>query len=541
MSLYARIAALLIGFVSISVLAISWFSYRTQVDDFLRQREANAQTLTAAVARSIFSDTLEGRHTKVRSTLRAIAQTSPEIRYILLIGFDGQPFASTFPDEPPQALMKLHDDGQRQYRHRQFLLGDLEIDDFSHPLIENLDAHLHVGYDSTAFRAALDDTRRKIFWLTLGVIGLALLAAALAAQRIALPLQQLAVALRGYGDGQRFDPEKIDHSGPEVSQLVDSFAAMAAQRESAEENLRIAATAFETQEAIIITDAQSRIIRVNHAFTKITGYPAQEVIGATPAILKSGRHDRVFYERMWEALQKNGAWSGEIWDRRHDGEIYPKRLTITAVQDVAGRITHYIGNFIDISEQKRIEAHIQHLAYHDALTGLLNRLSLHERMEQVIALARRDRQRFALMLIDLDRFKEVNDTLGHHIGDQLLIQVGQRLLESVRDSDIVARLGGDEFIVVLNAIETPDTATHLAGKIVATLSEPFYIDGKVLDSSPSIGICLFPDEAETLGELIQNADVAMYEAKAQGRCRHVSFTPQMKVAVTRRMEIERKP
>ena len=527
MSLYTRIAVLLIVFVSISVLAISWFNYHAQVDSFLRQREESAQSLTAAVAKSIFSDTIEGRHAKVRATLRSIAQTSPEIRYILLIDFDGKPSASTFPDEPPQALMKRHDDGNQRHRHWKVFLGDLEIDDFSHPLIENLEAHLHIGYDSAAFRAGLDDTRRKIFWLTLGVIGLALLAASLAARRIASPLQQLAAAVQGYGNGQAFNPGKIDHSGPEVGHLVDIFSAMTAQRESMEENLRIAATAFETQEAIMITDAQARIIRVNHAFTKITGYTAQEAIGATPAMLKSGRHDRIFYERMWKALEKSGSWSGEIWDRRHDGEDFPAWLTITALKDSAGGITHHIGNFIDISEQKRAEAHIQHLAYHDALTGLPNRLSLHERMEQVIALARRDRHCFALMLLDLDRFKQINDTLGHHVGDQLLIQVGQRLLESVRDSDIVARLGGDEFVVVLNAIETPDTATYVADKIVAALSEPFHIDDKVLGSSPSIGICLFPDAAETLSELIQKADVAMYEAKRQGRGRHVNFTPQL--------------
>ena len=264
MSLYARIAALLIGFVSISVVAISWFSYRAQVEDFLRRRDASAQTLTTAVAKAIFTDTIEGRPQKVRATLRAIAQTNPEIHYILLIGFDGQPFASTFPDEPPQVLLKIDDGSTGQYQH--FLLDGLEIDDFSHSLIENLEAHLHIGYNSAAFRAALEDLRRKILWLTLGVIGLALLAAFLAARRIAFPLQQLAAAVRGYGTGQSFHPVKIERSGPEVSQLVDSFAAMTAQRESMEENLRIAAAAFDSQEAIIITDAHSRIVRVNQAF-----------------------------------------------------------------------------------------------------------------------------------------------------------------------------------------------------------------------------------------------------------------------------------
>jgi diguanylate cyclase (GGDEF)-like protein/PAS domain S-box-containing protein len=536
MTLYIRIATLLVAFVTASALALSWFSYQARVDDFLRQRADAAETLTAAIAKSVFADTLEGRRARVRTTLRAIAQTDPDIRYILLVGFDGQTFASTYPDDPPAELQALRRGAHE--RHLRLQLGGELVDDFSYELIENLDARLHVGYGTAPFDASLRAAREKTLWLTLGVIGLALLAAALAARRIGQPLRRLAVAVRDYGRGKPFHPEQFAGAGPEVDVLVDNFAAMVVRRKMAEQDLRIAATAFETQEAIVITDAESRIVRVNRAFTRITGYTAEEVVGEHPSKFKSGRHDAEFYRRMWDTLLHEGSWSGEIWDRRRNGEVFPKWLTITAVRDATGKITHYVGSFIDITDQKTAQAHILRLAYHDALTGLPNRFSLRERMQQVIAQARRDRTRFALLMIDLDRFKQINDTLGHHVGDQLLIQVGQRLTETVRDSDIVARLGGDEFVVVLNALDASVAAMHLAGKIVAALSAPYTIANNELRSSPSIGICMFPDDATELDDLIRHADVAMYEAKAQGRGRYQFFTPQLQAAVSSRMVME---
>ncbi|MBI4983785.1 MAG: EAL domain-containing protein [Rhodocyclales bacterium] len=537
MTLYARIASLLVAFVAVSVLALSWFSYLARVDDFLQQRAAAAETLTAAIAKTVIADTLEERHAKVRNSLRAVAKSNAELRYILLFGFDGQPFASTYPDAVPAELQQLAQHGAAS-RYRRLRLEGRDVDDFSHPLIENLDARIHVGYDTSAFAASLRAAREKTLWLTLGVIALALLAAALAAGRIGRPLRQLAAAVRDYGRGQAFAPESIARAGPEVAVLVDSFATMVKDRQQAEQDLRIAATAFEAQEAIVITDVESRIVRVNKAFTHITGYAAADVVGQRPSLFKSGRHDAEFYRRMWATLLSEGSWSGEIWDRRRSGESYPKWLTITAVKSADGKTTHYVGSFIDITAQKTAEEHILRLAYHDALTNLPNRISLHERMQQVIALARRDRTRFALLLIDLDRFKQINDTLGHHVGDELLIEVGRRLTESVRDSDIVARLGGDEFVVVLNAQESQDSATRAAETIVAVLSTPFAIAKHELRTSPSIGICLFPDDADELDELIKHADVAMYQAKAQGRGRYCFFTPQMQVAVSSRMVIE---
>ena len=538
MTLYVRIALLLVSFVTTSALAMSWYFYEARVADFIKHHNEEALLLTGAIAKSVFTDTLDGRSAKVRDTLRSIARGNPEISYILLIGFDGEIFTSTYPDELPLALRAIERSGGVVGQYRQLRVEGREVKDFSHPLIENLEARIHVGYDVSHFAESMTTMREHTLWLVLIVVTLALLAASLAARRISRPLRQLADAVRNYGDGSAFAPLQPGEAGPEVRVLVDSFAAMVVQRNQAEQDLRIAAAAFAAQEAIIITDAAVRIVRVTQAFSRQTGYAPGDVIGQRPSMFQSGRHDRAFYQQMWETLLREGFWSGEIWDRRHDAEVFPQWLTITAVRDTAGQTTHYVGNFLDITEQKHAEARIQRLAYHDALTGLPNRFSLHERMEQVVALARRDRRCFALMLIDLDHFKQVNDTLGHHVGDQLLIQVANRLLDSVRDSDIVARLGGDEFVVVLNTLETPDAVTRLADKIVTTLSAPFQIAGNLLGTSPSIGICLFPDDAETLDDLIRHADVAMYQAKAQGRGRYLHFTPQMQVAVNSRVVIE---
>jgi len=291
-------------------------------------------------------------------------------------------------------------------------------------------------------------------------------------------------------------------------------------------------------EAILITDAQNRIVAANAAFTKLTGYNAEEVLGKDPKILSSGKTPLEVYQQMWKSLAERNSWEGELWDRRKSGEVYPKWLSISVIRDRDGRVTNYIGNFNDISERKASEERFLRLAYHDALTNLPNRLNLHERLEQTINMCKRCNSKFALMLIDLDRFKVINDTLGHHIGDLLLVEVARRLITSVRESDIVARLGGDEFVVVLTAIESPADAADVAGKIVQAVSAPYLISGNDLRSSPSIGICLYPDDAAEIGMLLKSGDVAMYHAKANGRGNYQFFTEEMNRAVMQRQSME---
>ena len=538
MTLYARIAVLILTIVTVTSLAISLVYYESGLQEYRQRRIESATTLTAAIAKSVFNDTLEGRKLKVHNTLRSIAKGNEEISYILIIDFNGKVFASTFVDGVPQELVEFHTYNHTAAGNKNFVLNKIEVSDFAFPLFENLNAHIHVGFNNTRFDQTLKEIRIKTFWITLLAIAAGLIAAALAARQISRPLQKLADAVRNYGHGEPFIPEPASKTNPEIAVLIDSFAIMAEQRKQAEQELRIAASAFEVQEAIIITDVETNIISVNHAFTRITGYAAEEVVGKKPSMFKSGRHDNEFYSKMWSSLLQEGHWSGELWDRRRNGDLFPKQVTITAVKSPEGETTNYVGSFMDITERKAAEERIFRLAYHDALTGLANRLSLQERMQQLISLARRDNNRIALLLIDLDHFKQVNDTLGHHIGDQLLIQVGSRLTGAVRESDIVARLGGDEFVVALAFSESDEMAEKFAAKVVERISEPYRISKHELRISPSIGICFYPEHGLVLDELIKHADIAMYQAKAMGRGCYQVFTPQMQVTVNSRMVME---
>jgi diguanylate cyclase (GGDEF)-like protein/PAS domain S-box-containing protein len=311
------------------------------------------------------------------------------------------------------------------------------------------------------------------------------------------------------------------------------------ERKLTEEALSLMAKVFtHSGEAIMITDAQARIVKTNRAFSQLTGYSEDEVRGKDPKILSANLTPDSVIDEMWASLSGEGSWAGELWDRRKNGELFPKWLSIAAVRNKSGETTHYVGSFSDISERKAAETRINFLAHHDALTQLPNRLNLHDRLAQVISLAKRNNSKSALLMIDLDRFKVINDNLGHHIGDQLLIDVARRLTQSVRESDIVARLGGDEFVVVLSAIDSVADITEVADKIVQAVSAPYLIANHDLRTSPSIGICLYPDDATEIGELIKYADVAMYAAKSVGGRNHQFFTTKMNLAATSRMVIE---
>ena len=309
-------------------------------------------------------------------------------------------------------------------------------------------------------------------------------------------------------------------------------------------DLQVAAAAFETNVGIVVTDADGVILKVNRAMELYTGYSAEELVGQTPRILKSGCHDKSFYERMWSSLRDEGIWQGEIWDRRKNGEVYPKWMTITAVKGPDGAVGNYVSTQIDITERKVAEDEIRYLVDYDPQTQLPNRHLLLERLRAALAGSGRRGRYAGLLLVDLDHFKHLNDTLGHHIGDLLLEQVAERLVRVARKSDTVARLGGDEFVLMVEDLHDQQTdaaavVMGLAEKVLAELREPYWLEGRRYLSTASIGMTLFiGGKGTTVHDPLKQADLALHRAKASGRNTARFFDPQMQSAVIGRLALE---
>lgn len=305
------------------------------------------------------------------------------------------------------------------------------------------------------------------------------------------------------------------------------------------DELRLAAKVFDNgSEAMMIADADNRIIAVNPAFTVITGFPMEEVRGKNPSVLSSGRHTPEFYQQMWRELQARDIWSGEIWNRRRDGEVYPQWLSICVVRNEEGAISNYIAAFTDITERKRAEEHIRQLAETDALTGLPNRTLLNDRICQAIVTAERNREQVGVLFVDLDRFKHINDSLGHSIGDSVLQQVANRFRAAVRSSDTVSRLGGDEFVILLPDLHQPGQTVPVAQKLIDACQPPIQVETFELSVTPSIGIAIYPDDGHDPETLLKHADAAMYHAKAKGRNNFQFFTAQLNALISERLTLE---
>ncbi len=314
------------------------------------------------------------------------------------------------------------------------------------------------------------------------------------------------------------------------------------EREILSEQGRIASVAFETQEAILVTDRDANIIKVNHAFEVTTGYSQEEVLGKNPRMLASGRHGKDFYEEMWASVIEEGRWSGEVWDRRKSGEIYPKWLTITAVKHM-DEVTHFVAVFVDITERKKAEEEIRNLAFYDPLTSLPNRRLLQDHLQRALSQSARNDQYGALMFLDLDHFKVLNDTKGHEYGDRLLVEVARRLGTCVRDTDTLSRFGGDEFVVLLEGMnvfkeEAVAQAGRIAEKIREALSQPYQLESVLHRSTPSIGVVLFRGGEVNSEELLKRADLAMYQSKESGRNKVTFFEASMQAVLESRTLLE---
>ena len=429
----------------------------------------------------------------------------------------------------------------------------------THPLYSPFDANEKIGEivlepNWHAIQHKIDTSVREVAWmlisLALGIVGVI---AAVVTFIVVRPVKALSDRLHSL---DAHSPKTLQtprgHDADELGRLVGDINSLIARFKTSlkkehelhlqkvlNEKLRLYAAMFEhSQEGITITDRQNHIVAVNQAFTQITGYPENEVLGKNPNLLFSGRHDRKFYETMWHDLLTTGHWKGELWNRCKNGDIKPKWFSISVVRDDDDEIVNHIAIFSDISERKMAEERIEFLAHHDFLTKLPNRVLTRDRFAQAQAASARDKNSIAMLYIDLDNFKYDNDTFGHQAGDQLLLSVVDRLKKQVRETDTISRQGGDEFMIILPGIKDWHVVDRITANILDSLTEPFNIAGHAIGISASVGIAGYPQHGTDFDLLLKNADAAMYAAKHSGKNASRLFSEEMNVDALDKLKLK---
>ncbi|KAA0577317.1 EAL domain-containing protein [Azospirillum sp. B21] len=428
-------------------------------------------------------------------------------------------------------LRVRHSDSMLRERARQLYLANFFVDHVSE-IVVLADANLHIAYINPFGCKALGGTLEDM------VMGQADLLKRFAAEGEDAASHYETVYHTP--DGRTLDLEvtasRITYEG-EV--YYSAIARDISERKRAEWQLRLSAKVFDNAaEGMFVANENQKIVAANDAFARITGYDREEVLGRGPEFLRSDRNPPGFYEDLWAQLRENGHWAGEIWSTRKNGEVFPEWLSIKMVRNEDGAVANYIAAFTDITETRAQEERIRHLAQFDFLTDLPNRFLLRDRLERAMLAAGRHGTKVGLLFVDLDRFKTINDSLGHQVGDGLLREVAERLLGTVRASDTVSRQGGDEFIILISDMDSPDAAGIVARKVLHALSEPYLIDGHELQVTPSIGIAIYPDDGTGIDALLKSADMAMYAAKEAGRATYQFFTPELNRRASDRMWTE---
>ena len=507
---------LTVGMTLIVALMMALFVWDMTYRQEAAQLEHQAQQVSA-LAFSVATSSAEWVASRDFSGLQEIVQgisQYPNLRHVVVLDLKGQILAHTDPTKIRLFLTDLP-----QQPNLQVLQQTASLISITNPIVlaGKQVGWVLIGLDLTEFNDSLLETRRNGLIYALVAIALSAIFASLAGRYLTQRLnaiQRVADEVQAGRSAVRVDLP----GGDEASKLATQFNAMLDALERDKQSLTVAATAFETQEGIVITDAHNVILRVNRAYSKITGYSATEVIGQNPHKIRSNRHDANFYAAMWKSINITGAWSGEIWNKRKNGEDFPTHLAISSVKNQTGAVTNYVGTLIDITEQKRSAELVWHQANFDLLTGLPNRQLFFDRLSKELSQTRRTKKRVALLFLDLDGFKAVNDTYGHDAGDIVLKVVATRWQACVREMDTVSRMGGDEFTVIVGDLNNPSDATPVAEKLIQALSIKIPLpDGTECSVGTSVGISIYPDNATEMDTLLSTADAAMFESKLRGK------------------------